>query len=62
MIAKLDASAAVRLTLIVTFVIKRAEVSPGEVSWRYREEVSGVLVQADEEKGARTRAVCFSVV
>ncbi|KAI3366858.1 hypothetical protein L3Q82_009509, partial [Scortum barcoo] len=35
-IVKYEASSAMGLTLIVTFVIKRAEESRGEVSWRHR--------------------------
>lgn len=39
---KYKASAAVGLTLIVTFVIKRAEESQGEVSRRHSHDVRGV--------------------
>lgn len=44
MIVKYEASTAMGLTLIVTFVIKRAEESLGEVLWRYRYDVRGVQV------------------
>lgn len=48
MIVKYEASAAMGLTLIVTFVIKRAEESLVEVLWRYRNNARGVNVQGDE--------------
>ena len=61
MIVKYEASTAMGITLIVTFVIRRAKESQGEVLWIYSYNARGVLVQADGrvEKGAIIHKVRF---